>query len=633
MIEPDDVAAVKAATDIVAIISSYMPLRRVGRRFTGLCPFHGEKTPSFSVNAELGVYHCFGCQRSGDAISYLQEKEQLDFAGAVEMLAARCGVTLRYTDQDEGESRRRRHRLVEALAGAVAWYHDRLLTAPDAAPARRYLRSRGFDGEQVRAFQLGWAPEGWDELIKALKLPRDVALDCGIALLNKRGNLQDFFRGRLLFPIFDPQGDPVSFGGRLLPGTTGPKYLNLGTTKIYDKSSTLYGLNWAKADAVQVGEVVVCEGYTDVIGFHTAGVRRAVATCGTALTEEHVKRLTRFARRVVLAFDADAAGQAAAERFHAWEQRYEIDVAVAALPAGVDPGELAQSDPEALRRSVTEATSFLSFRLARLWLSADLASAEGRVRAAERALAVISAHPNPLIREQYLQDVVGRTRVDLETLRQSTPAPRPAPRPTWPSRQTPASQASHTESDGAGGVRIVPNEPEEGSDRGEGSREALRERNRTRSAPAVRVGAESEALRLTVDQPEVAAAWFDPVLFSDSTHRAAVSAVLEHGSLETALQHVEPDVEALLRRAAVDESDATCEEVFVRLAQEAVRRELHRLNQERLVADDPLQLEAENSRLAELWNRLIEDAGPLDDKLEAGTALLTLLLNMAEERG
>ena len=397
-------------------------------------------------------------------------------------------------------------------------------------------------------------------------------------------------------------------------------------------------MNWAKSEAVQVGEVVVCEGYTDVIGFHAAGIQRAVATCGTALTEEHVKRLIRFARRVVLAFDADAAGQSAAERFHAWELRYEIDVAVAALPPGVDPGELAQTDPEALRRSVTEATSFLSFRLARLWASADLANAEGRVRAAEQALGVISAHPNALIREQYLQDVVGRTRVDLDTLKRFKPPPTRSPASRQGRGSGDARSPAPSESVGSGGsIRVVANEPDDvdygpGGGGGPAHRSGPA-RNLGDAVRPARVPAESEALRLAVDQPDVAVAWFDPVLFSDPAHRAAVAAVFEHGSLDGAIPYVESDVEDLLRRAAVDQSDATCEEVFVRLAQEAVRREVHRLNQERLVAADPLQLEAENRRLQELWNRLIEDTGPLDDKLEAGTALLTLLLNMAEERG
>ena len=193
-------------------------------------------------------------------------------------------------------------------------------------------------------------------MARALRLPDDVLVDTGLGFLNRRGGQTDAFRGRLLFPIFDANGDPVAFGGRVLPGGEGPKYKNSSGSAIYDKSKVLYGLNWAKADVVNADEVVVCEGYTDVIGFAAAGVPRAVATCGTALTIDHLRTLQKFARRVVLAFDADAAGQDAAARFYQWERDLDLDIAVAALPVGVDPGDLAQSDPErALQGAVADA--------------------------------------------------------------------------------------------------------------------------------------------------------------------------------------------------------------------------------------------------------------------------------------
>ena len=415
-IAEEDVVAVKAATDLVHIVSGYLQLKRVGRSWTGLCPFHPEKSPSFNVNPE-GFFHCFGCQKGGDAISFVQDIEGLDFVGAVEFLARKANMTVRYTEPAEGERRTRRRQLVTTMEQAVEWYHQRLLTAPDAAPARAYLRSRGFDGERVRRFRLGWAPDNWDELTKGLKLRKDAATETGLAKVNASGRLQDFFRGRVLFPIFDIQGDAVGFGGRVMPGGNGPKYLNPGQTALYDKSRVLYGLNWAKQDAVNVGELIICEGYTDVIGFHTAGIARAVATCGTALTEDHVKLIARFAKRVVLAFDADNAGQAAAAKFHEWEQRYQLDVVVAALPPGVDPGDLAQTDPEALARSVEEGRPFLQFRIDRVLAAAKLETAEGRARAAEAACAVIAAHPDGLVRDQYLLDVAARCRIETESLR------------------------------------------------------------------------------------------------------------------------------------------------------------------------------------------------------------------------
>ncbi len=345
----------RAASDIVNIVSQYTPLRKVGQRWQGLCPFHGEKTASFSVNAAENLYYCFGCQAKGDVITFVQEKEQLDFVGAVEWLAGKANMTLRYTERNEGEGRKRRTKLIEVMGRAVEWYHQRLLSGPDAGAARSYLRARGLDGDVVRDFRIGWAPDSWDELTRALRIDDDLAAGTGLARRNARNRLQDHFRARILFPIYDDRGDPVSFGGRILPGGEGPgnqgKYKNTTETPLYNKSKVLYGLERSKASIVTAGTAVICEGYTDVIGFHRAGVPLAVATCGTALTDDHVRLLSRFAaRRLVLAFDADSAGQAAAERFYRWERDHDVEVAVADLPPGQDPADVATSDPAAAGR-------------------------------------------------------------------------------------------------------------------------------------------------------------------------------------------------------------------------------------------------------------------------------------------
>ena len=401
----DDIERVRAATDFVAVAGEHLALKRVGRRWQGLCPFHAEKTPSFSINAEEGLYYCFGCGAGGDVITFVREVEHLDFADAVERLAARAGIQVRHDTAAVSQDRQRRARLVEVMARAVDWYHQRLLSGPDAAPARAYLRSRGYDGDVVRTYRLGWAPDAWDELCRAVKVPEDVLRDTGLGFLNKLGRQQDFFRGRVLFPIFDVRGDPVAFGGRRLEGGEGPKYRNSPETPLYSKSKVLYGLNWAKAAVVEAGEVVVCEGYTDVIGLARAGLASAVATCGTALADEHVRVLKNFARRVVLAYDADAAGQAAAERFYEWERRYELDLAVADLPPGTDPGDLAARDPSALQASVKNAKPFLTFRLDRLFARSDLRAPAGKARAAEAAMAAVREHPSDLVRDQYVMVV------------------------------------------------------------------------------------------------------------------------------------------------------------------------------------------------------------------------------------
>ncbi|MGH9018834.1 MAG: DNA primase, partial [Acidimicrobiales bacterium] len=336
-IPEEDVARVRAATDIVALIGEHAALKRQGTRWVGLCPFHQEKSPSFSVNAEAGLYYCFGCQKSGDAISFVRDIEHLDFVEAVRRLADRAGVTIT-EDAAVTAERQRRNPLYDALTAAVDFYHQRLLTAADAGPARDYLRSRGYDGSVVRQFRLGWAPDEWDALARHLKVGERVLVDAGLGFVNRGGRRQDAFRGRVIFPIFEPSGKAIALGGRILPGRAtgaggdGPKYKNSQDGPIYAKRRVLYGLNWAKADVVASGEVIVCEGYTDVIAFFGAGLPRAVATCGTALGEDHFRVLSNFATRVVLAYDADAAGQSGATRVYEWEKHHAVDVAVAALP-------------------------------------------------------------------------------------------------------------------------------------------------------------------------------------------------------------------------------------------------------------------------------------------------------------
>src|SRR6476661_8435412 len=295
----EDVVRVRDATDLVALASEHLALKRVGRNFVGLCPFHTEKTPSFNVNPEMGRWRCFGCDKSGDAITFVREVEHLDFVDAVERLASRAGITLRYDDKNVAKDRTRKQRLSEAVAAAIAFYHDLLL---------------------------GWSPDDWDRLsvhLQREKFARDDIEGAGLAFVNKANKLQDQFRGRLMFPIYDQRGDAVGFGGRAL-GDEQPKYKNSPETPIYQKSRLLYGLNWAKAEVVGRGQVVICEGYTDVMAFALAGSPIAVATCGTALADDHFQILKNLARKVVLAYDSDAAGQSAAEKWYGWEQRYEI---------------------------------------------------------------------------------------------------------------------------------------------------------------------------------------------------------------------------------------------------------------------------------------------------------------------
>lgn len=425
-ISESEIAQVRSATDIVALISEQVALKKTGRRWSGLCPFHGEKTPSFSVNAEEGRYYCFGCRAAGDQITFVRETMHLDFVDSVRFLADRAGIEL-HEDANAGPARKERQEFLSAMDRAVEWYHQRLLTGPDARPAREYLRSRGISGDLARQFKLGWAPDEWDALSTALRMDEKTLTGTGLGFVNKRERRQDALRARIIFPIFDPAGKAIAVGGRILPPPFGAspgsearieaKYKNSPETPIYSKRRTLYGLNWAKDDVIRSGEIIVCEGYTDVIAFFTAGLPRAVATCGTALGEEHFRIMRNFAKRIVLAYDADQAGQSAAASVYQWERQHEVDVVVARLPGGADPAELAQKSPDGLRDSIAQAVPFLQFRLERVLDGANVSTAEGRARAAELAMVVLAEHPSDLVRDQYLMQVADRLRLSPQTLR------------------------------------------------------------------------------------------------------------------------------------------------------------------------------------------------------------------------
>jgi DNA primase len=576
----DDIERVRTATSIVDVVQQAVQLRRVGQNWVGLCPFHAERTPSFTVRESTGRYKCFGCNAGGDVFTFVQEVEHLDFVGAVEHLAAKAGIQLHYTTGGERRDRQERPRLVEVMERAVDWYHGRLLAAPDAAAARKYLRSRGFDGDLVRRFRLGWAPDAWDALATGLGAPDVLLKRTGLAFENRAGRLQDAFRARVLFPIFNDAGEAVALGGRVLPGSADPaKYKNSAETGIYAKSKTLYGLNWAKAQVVQEDRVVVCEGYTDVIGFHRAGVPIAVATCGTALTAEHVRLLRRFASRVVLAFDADAAGQGAAERFYEWEQQFDVRVSVARLPDGNDPADLAMADPGRLRAAVDEALPFLGFRLQRTY-AGPMRTPEDRARVASLAMAVVNEHPDPNVRVLYAGQV-----------------------------------AQHTGLPEADVLRVA-------------RQRSRRPEMRPPSAvPAPRENAEFVVLALLVDRWDEVAPWLIESLFVDDVRLGAFRALgTADGDVNAAIAAADPEVRELLERLAVADVDAEPLVELANLARAAARRQLDDIREEIRASGDL----AGNDDYVE-GRRLVEElAQPDGQTLEA---LLGWLTRRLEERG
>jgi len=436
----EDIEAVRAATDLVELVGEVTKVQRSGRAVMAVCPFHQEKAPSLSVDPARGLYHCFGCGKSGDLFRFVQEIHHLDFNDAVELLARRAGVPL-HRDPEAARRKSRREALIGAVEKAVEFYHHRLRRAPDGAGARGYLRGRGYEADQVGAYRLGYSPGGGDVLVRSLReqaVPEEVMLAAGLAARSRSGRLFDRFRDRVMFPIFDVRGDAVGFGARLLGGE-GPKYLNSPDSAIYQKSHLLYGLNWAKSEIVRQGLAVVVEGYTDVIALAEAGRPLAVATCGTALGEGHLDLLRRFTERVVLMFDADEAGVEASLRGFERSVPGDLDLRVALLPVGRDPADLASAGETALiEEAINASQPLLQFRLDKELERFDLSEAEARGRAVRAAAGLVARHPDPVTRHEYAVGVARRTGVALEVVtaaveqaaRQGPPeAARPSPAP------------------------------------------------------------------------------------------------------------------------------------------------------------------------------------------------------------
>jgi DNA primase len=541
----EDVARVREATDIVGLIGEHVALKRSGARFSGLCPFHGEKTASFSVNPQLGVYYCFGCQESGDAITFVRKVDGLDFAEAVERLAVRAGITLRYDTAGATQDRRRRERLIEAVQEAIDYYHRLLLEDASGGRARGYLRSRGFDGDAARQFVIGYSPDSYDALARHLytkKFSRDDIVDAGLAFVNRAQKAQDCFRGRLMFPIFDRAGHPVGFGGRTLTDD-GPKYKNTAESALYHKSRLLYGLNWAKAEIAAKDFVLVCEGYTDVMAFTLAGIPNAVATCGTALAEDHVQILKNFTRKLVLAYDSDAAGQNAATKWYQWERQFDIEVSVVALPSGKDPGDLWPAGCDDLIAAVENRSRFVQFKIDRVLSTADLSTPESKAAAASQLVPILREHPSELVREQYIQLAAG----------------------------TLGFQHAWFKNEIARGPQSRP----------------VNEANGRRPVHAVD-RREADAVRWAIHRPELVVDWLDASLFADPVARDAFEHLAGAQDLHEAIDGTEGSTKALLERLAAEDlqDDDEPETVRARLVANVVVPAAERLRSQLLAEGD-----------------------------------------------
>jgi DNA primase len=444
---------VKSRLNIVDVVGETVQLKKAGTTYKGLCPFHGEKTPSFTVTPSRDSWKCFGCGLGGDVFSFVMQRDSVTFPDALRTLAAKAGVEI-----DERTKREDAHRarLREVLDTAIAFYHQVLTATTVGAPALDYLRGRGFSDATIETFQLGWAPEGWDvmsrKLVEKRGMKAEELVEVGLASPGRsqsRGvGVIDKFRGRVLFPIRDQNGAAVGIGGRILGSEAeaneraaasgrdaGPKYLNSPGTPLFDKSRTLYLIDKAKSSIRKSGQAVIVEGYTDALMAHQAGFDNVVASLGTALTPGQVALLTRYAKRIALAYDVDAAGQKAGTfgvqalqgligQLAATESGIELDeVRVVRLPDNKDPDEVLRDSPDRWREEVRTAQPIVEYLIDTYSRTYDLKTPGGKARFVDALMPTIRAVPNPVMRDAYLQQVRQASGVEerilLEVLRGS----------------------------------------------------------------------------------------------------------------------------------------------------------------------------------------------------------------------
>jgi DNA primase len=588
-IRDEDVAQVRERTSIVDVIGEYLTLKSAGSgNVKGLCPFHEEKTPSFNVAAAKGVYFCYGCGAGGDAITFVMSQEHLSFAEAVERLAAKAGIQLRYTDNGSAPVRApqgQRQRLTAAHAAAVEFYADQLGTA-GARPAREFLAQRGFDKAAADTYHCGFAPESWDALTKHLRQKgfstQELTL-AGLAKEARSGSLIDRFRRRLMWPIRDLTGDVIGFGARrLFEDDDGPKYLNTPETPLYKKSHVLYGLDRAKKEIAKEGRAVIVEGYTDVMACHLAGVPTAVATCGTAFGADHIGVLRRllmdtdaYRGEIIFTFDGDAAGQKAALKAFDDDQKFVAQTFIAISPDNMDPCELrlARGDA-AVRDLVARREPLIDFALKSIRARYDLNQAEGRVAALRGSAPLVAKIKDPALRPEYARKLAGNLGMDVDDV-----------------------------------IRAV------GNIGGPAGRRtgAPSQRGRAPDANDPRSLVEREVLKLALQEPALAGLTFDAVddsVYTHPLHIAVRQAIAEVGGAASA--QAGPTWISAVRDAA---TDLAAQAIVGELAVEPLRRDGPPDTQYVLVQLSSLQLYALNLRVAEVKSR-VQRINPVEEAEE-----------------
>ena len=432
----DTIERVRDAVDMVQLVSEKTDLRRVGTRWTGLCPFHDERTPSFSVNAEEKLYYCFGCGEGGDAFKFVQQTEALEFQEAVELLAERSGVRVEREEDDPRaeQRRRRRERLHSLLDRAAGFYAAYLRDSSEATPARKYLASRGLSEEVLREFRVGYSPSAWDRMMLGARqsgYSEEELIAAGLAQRGRGGGLYDRFRGRIMFPLADSRGRVLGFGARQMGDGRGPKYLNTSENDLYHKGRQLFGLDVARKAAMKTARFVVVEGYTDVLALHEAGIREAVAIMGTAMTQEQLAELAKVGdanRRgtIFLALDADRAGRDAMLRAARLAEDRGVDLRVVDMPEGTDPADLVGRDgADAFVERMDRAVPMIEFQVRRVLADADLETPSGRDQALGEARKLIAAVPErTATRDALVREAADRLDVPVDYVMSPGPVQR-----------------------------------------------------------------------------------------------------------------------------------------------------------------------------------------------------------------
>ncbi|MGE0506219.1 MAG: DNA primase [Solirubrobacterales bacterium] len=418
-ISDESVERVKQAVDIAEVISAHTDLRRQGARMVGLCPFHEERTPSFSVDPQEKLYHCFGCGVGGDVIKFVEEKDGLGFVEAVEILADRYGVELERDREDpRAEARRaRQRRLEQLLERTAAYYANYLWESREGGKAREYLAGRGLAEQTLRDFGVGFAPSAWDKILVAGQragFSVEELRGVGLVQRGRGGGEYDRFRARIMFPIRDRRGRVLGFGGRAMRSDQGAKYVNTAETDFFHKSQLLYGVDRAKAAIAKAGRAIVVEGYTDVLALHQAGIEEAVGVMGTAITGEQVATLSGMVEEVVLALDADSAGQEAMLRAQRVAGTRRMRLRVAAMPAGEDPAAMVAEGggAERFREIVEAAVELAAFQVGLVLDRTDVGSPAERDRSLGEVAPILAAIGEGIVREELVRQVADR--LDLE---------------------------------------------------------------------------------------------------------------------------------------------------------------------------------------------------------------------------